>query len=80
LLEKESPRRSYNPWLAVVLGIFLVTTIVLAIFLGIEKNKTMTTTTTLAPIMTTTTTTLAPITTTTTTPAGIVVHCFNLII
>ena len=40
LSTSRSSNRSFNRWLAVLVAIFLTSTIVLAIFLAVNKNKT----------------------------------------
>jgi membrane metallo-endopeptidase-like protein 1 len=68
-------RPSYNRWLAVLIGILLITTIIFAALFGVAKSKTTTlsppiTTTTTSSPSTTTTTTSSPSTTTTATSSS----------
>jgi hypothetical protein len=81
----DPPRTSYNRWLAVLVALFLTSTIIFTILFAVEKNKVTTATSTIPTMITTTATTTVPtiITTTTTgsTPttssSGIVIHHFT---
>jgi hypothetical protein len=76
LLISDPPRRSYNRWLAVLVALFLATTVIFTILFAVEKNKVATTATTPSTTMTMTTTTTTPAGPTTTTSAGIVIDLF----